>query len=46
VVRPWCKSADYWDVLWDVNEKVKLEFDAAGVSIPFPQQDVHMHTVA
>jgi small conductance mechanosensitive channel len=43
--RPWVKSADYWDVRGDLIEKVKLTFDAEGISIPFPQQDVHMHTV-
>jgi small conductance mechanosensitive channel len=43
VVRPWVKSADYWDVYWDLTEKVKLTFDAEGISIPYPQQDVHMH---
>lgn len=41
VVRPWVKTADYWAVLWDITEKVKLEFDANGVSIPYPQMDVH-----
>ena len=46
VVRPWVKTADYWAVLFDVTEAVKLEFDARGISIPFPQQDVHMHQVA
>ena len=43
VVRPWVKSADYWAVYWDLHEKVKLTFDAEGISIPYPQQDVHMH---
>lgn len=43
VVRPWVKSEDYWNLLWDMNEKVKLSFDEAGISIPFPQMDVHMH---
>ncbi len=42
VVRPWCRTEDYWDVLWDITRSVKLEFDAAGVSIPFPQRDVHL----
>jgi small conductance mechanosensitive channel len=46
VVRPWVKTSDYWAVLFDVTEKVKLTFDAKGISIPFPQQDVHMHQVA
>ena len=42
VVRPWVNSADYWAVLWDTTEKVKLEFDAKGISIPYPQMDVHL----
>lgn len=46
VVRPWVKSADYWDVKWDFIENVKESFDANGISFPFPQQDVHMHKVA
>ena len=45
-VRPWVKTADYWSVFFDLTEAVKLEFDAQEVSIPFPQQDVHMHQVA
>ncbi|OUS24729.1 mechanosensitive ion channel protein MscS ['Osedax' symbiont bacterium Rs2_46_30_T18] len=43
IVRPWVNSADYWAVLWDTTEKVKLRFDEAGISIPFPQMDVHLH---
>ena len=43
VVRPWVKSDDYWPVLWDLTEKVKVTFDGEGISIPYPQQDVHMH---
>lgn len=46
VVRPWVKHEDYWDVMWDVTEAVKLRFDAEGITIPFPQQDVHMHQAA
>ncbi len=46
IVRPWVNSADYWGVYWDLTEQVKLTFDAEGISIPFPQQDVHMHQVA
>ena len=42
-VRPWVKSADYWDVMSDFTEKVKLTFDAEGISIPYPQMDVHVH---
>jgi small conductance mechanosensitive channel len=41
VCRPWVKTDDYWDVYWDITEAVKREFDAQGVSIPFPQRDVH-----
>jgi small conductance mechanosensitive channel len=43
VVRPWVKSEDYWDVYWDVTRTVKLRFDEEGISIPFPQQDVHIY---
>jgi len=44
-VRPWVKAADYWDVLSDVTESVKLTFDKEGISIPYPQTDVHLHKV-
>jgi small conductance mechanosensitive channel len=43
VVRPWVKVDDYWEVYWDVTRTVKLRFDEEGVSIPFPQRDVHVH---
>ena len=46
IVRPWVNAADYWGVYWDLTEQVKLTFDAEGISIPFPQQDVHMHQAA
>ena len=46
VVRPWVKGADYWDVKFDLTEKIKLAFDANGVSIPFPQMDVHTDKAA
>lgn len=42
-VRPWVNSADYWDVMSDITEKVKLTFDEKGISIPYPQMDVHVH---
>lgn len=42
LVRPWVNAADYWAVMWDTTEAVKLKFDAEGISIPFPQMDVHM----
>ena len=41
-VRPWVKSGDYWSVYFDLNEKIKLAFDTNGISIPFPQMDVHL----
>ncbi len=43
VCRPWVKPENYWDVYWDVTREVKRQFDAHGVSIPFPQQDVHLY---
>jgi small conductance mechanosensitive channel len=46
VVRPWVMTADYWGVYFDLTERVKLAFDARGISIPFPQRDVHMHQAA
>jgi len=42
LVRPWVNAADYWNVLWDTTEAVKLRFDEAGISIPFPQMELHM----
>jgi small conductance mechanosensitive channel len=44
-VRPWVNSADYWAVRGDLLEIIKGRFDEAGVSIPYPQQDVYMHEV-
>ncbi|WP_299003643.1 mechanosensitive ion channel family protein [uncultured Shewanella sp.] len=44
IVRPWANSGDYWDVYWDVTREVKLAFDKAGISIPYPQRDVHIYT--
>lgn len=41
VVRAWVKTPDYWDVKFGLTETIKLRFDAEGISIPFPQQDVH-----
>lgn len=43
VVRPWVKSADYWGVYFDTHENVKLEFDQANISIPYPQMDIHLN---
>ncbi len=44
-VRSWVESGDYWAVRADLLENIKVKFDAAGISIPYPQQDVHMHEV-
>jgi small conductance mechanosensitive channel len=41
IVRPWVNTDDYWPFFWDMTEKVKKEFDAKGISIPFPQRVVH-----
>ena len=46
VVRPWVNAADYWDVKFELTEKIKLAFDEQGVSIPFPQMDIHMDQAA
>lgn len=43
VVRPWVKTSEYWDVRFDLTEKIKMKFDEEGITIPYPQQDVHLH---
>ncbi|MBC2714055.1 MAG: mechanosensitive ion channel [Desulfobacteraceae bacterium] len=43
VVRPWVNAGDYWDVYFALTENIKKTFDAQGISIPFPQRDVHMY---
>lgn len=42
VVRPWCSGDDYWGLRFDLTHRVKVGLEAAGCSIPFPQQDVHV----
>ncbi|MCC5873203.1 MAG: mechanosensitive ion channel [Gammaproteobacteria bacterium] len=42
MARAWVNAADLWPVFWDMNERMKLAFDAADVTIPFPQRDVHL----
>lgn len=41
-LRAWVLTDDYWPVKWEMNEKIKQEFDAAGIEIPYPQLDVHL----
>jgi len=43
VVRPWVKTEEYWDVYFDLTEAIKKRFDQEGISIPFPQRDVHLY---
>ena len=43
IVRPWTNTENYWDVYWDITREVKLRFDREGISIPFPQRDLHIH---
>ncbi len=45
VVRPWVKTADYWDVYFDSLQAIKEALDAEGIEIPFPQMDVHLNKV-
>ena len=42
ILRPWVNSADYWPVRFELTETIKNRFDLEGISIPFPQQDVHL----
>ena len=42
-VRPWVRTENYWDVLFATQKSIKERFDAEGITIPFPQQDVHVH---
>ena len=46
VCRPWCLPEHYWEVYFDVTEKVKLALDEADISIPYPHQEVFMHQAA
>jgi small conductance mechanosensitive channel len=41
-VRPWVNNSDYWDVMFDLTERIKLAFDDNGITIPYPQMEVHM----
>jgi small conductance mechanosensitive channel len=42
VVRPWVKEADYWDVYCDTTGRIKMALDDAGITMPFPQRDIHI----
>jgi len=42
-VRPWVNAGDYWNVYFDLTENVKKRFDAEGITIPFPQRDIHVY---
>ena len=42
VVRPWCKASDYWQVYFDITEAAKVNLEQNGITIPFPQRDVHL----
>lgn len=42
VVRPWVKTEDYWPVYWHLTEQIKVTFDKEGISIPYPQRDLHV----
>ncbi len=46
VVRPWAKAEDYWAVKFALNEKIKLAFDENGITIPFPQTELHIKKLA
>jgi small conductance mechanosensitive channel len=45
-VRPWCDTGEYWNVFFDMQEKIKLAFDDNGISIPYPQMDIHQKQAA
>lgn len=43
IVRPWVKTEDYWATRWDLIEKLKIKLEEGGITIPFPQRDVHLY---
>ena len=42
IVRPWVRTSDYWETYWALTKAIKLRFDSEGISIPFPQRDIHV----
>lgn len=46
ICRPWVKTEDYWAVYWDLTHQVKEAFEVEGISIPYPQRDIHIKTQA
>jgi small conductance mechanosensitive channel len=46
MLRGWLSVDDFWTVKWDLQKEIKEKIEAAGLSIPFPQTDVHLHQVA
>jgi len=46
ICRPWVRTADYWALYWDLHQQMKEAFDANGISIPFPQRDVHVYSAS
>jgi small conductance mechanosensitive channel len=44
IVRPWAKTVDYWQVHSDLTREIKMRFDKEGISIPFPQRDLHLYS--
>jgi len=42
IVRPWVQTTDYWETYWGLTKEIKLAFDKAGITIPFPQRDMHI----
>jgi len=46
IIGPWVNRSDYWTVRADLMDRIKLAFDDNGISIPYPQQDIHLHNAA
>ena len=44
ICRPWTKTSDYWSVYWDLTHRMKEAFEEAAITIPYPQQDIHIRT--